>query len=166
MCFEVVKCNHKQRTEVIFHYLPWFNGYLDNNVFQNYGGWRVLFWKRQKRYWSAWGWVQGNDGIEWCVFSIVFSSLSIDSDHSAASISLCASPQTISWLMNIGHWHFFESERQFRKDSKKTEKWVSICSHVSGCFTPSDTCVVLMWMCLASAKLQMQGTNSCQCHHC
>lgn len=35
---------------------------------------------------------------------------------------------SLSWLMNIECWHFFESERQFSEHSEKTWKWVSIQS--------------------------------------
>lgn len=67
----------------------------------------------------------------------------------------CASSQTISWVMTIECWHFFESEWQFSEHSKKTHKWVSICTATS---------LLLKRACLASAKLQMQGTYNS--HHC
>lgn len=69
----------------------------------------------------------------------------------------CASPQTISWWMNIECWHFFETECQFSEHSKKTQKWVSVCGHV-------PFASLLKRVCLASAKLKMQGTNNR--HHC
>lgn len=78
------------------------------------------------------------------------------------AVCMCVwkSPQTISWLMNIECWHFFESECQFSQRSKKTQKWVSVCGHVPGCFAPSEMCVLgRSGLCLASAKLQTQGAN-------
>lgn len=33
--------------------------------------------------------------------------------------------------MNIECWHFFQSEWQFSEHSKKTQKWVSVCSTAS-----------------------------------
>lgn len=67
----------------------------------------------------------------------------------------CASPLTISWQMTIECWHFFESEWQFSEHSKKTQKWVSVCTAAS---------LHLKRACLASTKLPMQGTNNS--HHC
>lgn len=136
--------------------------FLANKLCQSYGDYGVMFWERWRNIYELRGEFKGSLLIWnnvysqaspvtflwlhwWCrTFSCFFMCVCV-----CVCVFKCESPQTISWQMNIECWHFFESECQFSEHSKKTQKWVSVCSQAPCCLTPSEDESLLNCKCRA-----------------